>query len=125
MGHPEKAIWFDTRIRRIAEVVLHSASLYRELGIAPDEPYVLTVDHGGLNGREFYSGNMERLVVRGRISRTPSVSWGKEVTEDYVATNLKEIVEEVSTGLFVLFDFMEVKRHIIDEIVDAFLNRRR
>ena len=49
-GHPELAIWFDIRILRVAEVILHSATLYRELGVPPDEPYILAVNHRGLEG---------------------------------------------------------------------------
>ena len=56
-GHPESAIWFDIRIWRIAEIILHSATIYRELGIPPEEPYYLAINHKGLEGRELYVSN--------------------------------------------------------------------
>ena len=123
-GHPERAIWFDVRIWRIAEVILHSATLYRELGIPPNEPYILAVNHQGLTAREFYVSTASRHVFRGRICRSPAANWMKEVTQDYVNSNLKSLVGEVASGLFVLFDFAQVGQEVIDGIVDEFLSSR-
>ncbi len=61
-------IWFDVRIWRIAEVILHSAALYRELGVPPDEPYLLGVNHGGLQGREFWTSRGGLFLQRGRFA---------------------------------------------------------
>jgi len=123
-GHPERAVWFDIRIWRIAEVILHSASLYRELGIPPNEPYVLAVNHQGLEAREFYVSTPRRFVRRGRICRSPAATWKSEVTQDYVISNLKSLVGEVASGLFVLFDFAQVSQEVVDGIVDEFLHSR-
>ncbi len=123
-GHPQRAMWFDVRIWRIAEVILHSAALYRELGIPPNDPYVLAVNHHGLEGREFYVSTPNRIVFRGRICRSPSATWTKEVTQDYVTSNLKSLVGEVTSDLFVLFDFAQVKQEVVNGIVDEFLSSR-
>ncbi|MBI4202724.1 MAG: hypothetical protein HY532_06415 [Chloroflexi bacterium] len=123
-GHPQRPLWFDVRIWRIAEVILHSASLYRELGIPPDEPYVLAVNHHGLAGRELYTSNPRRFVSPGRFCQSPATTWTREVTQDYVTANLKTLAGEVSAGLFVLFDFAEVDQRVIDQIVDEFLGHR-
>ncbi|MBA7646622.1 hypothetical protein ES703_54387 [subsurface metagenome] len=123
-GHPDRAIWFDVRIWRIAEVILHSAALYRELSISPSEPYVLAVNHRGLERREFYKSTINRVVFRGRICRSPAATWTREVTQDYVVSNLKSLVGEVANGLFVLFDFAEVRQEVVNEIVDKFLSSR-
>ncbi|MFQ5860602.1 MAG: hypothetical protein ACE5IG_03520 [Dehalococcoidia bacterium] len=123
-GHPERSVWFDIRIWRIAEVILHSAMLYRELGIPPDEPYALTVNHQGLEGREFYVSTARRFVRRGRICRSTAATWMQELTQDYVASNLKGLVGGVAGGLFVLFDFAQVDQAVVDEIVDDFLRSR-
>lgn len=123
-GHPESSIWFDIRIWRIAEILLHSSTLYRELGIPPDEPYILTVSHRGLAGREFYVSTARRFVTRGRICQSSTATWMEEVTQDYVTTNLKDLVSKVAGGLFVLFAFAQVGREVVDEIVDDFLRSR-
>ena len=123
-GHPERSVWFDVRIWRIAEVILHSATLYRELDIPPNEPYVLAVNHQGLEGREFYVSTPSRFVHRGRICRSPAANWTREVTQDYVTSNLKSLVGEVTSDLFVLFDFAQVSQEVVGEIVDKFLSSR-
>jgi len=123
-GHPERYVWFDVRIWRIAEVFLHSATLYRELGIPPAEPYALDVNHRGLEAREFYVSNPSRFVRRGRICRSPEVTWKREVTQDYVISNLKSLVGEVASNLFVLFDFAQVSQDVVDGIVDEFLHSK-
>jgi hypothetical protein len=124
LGHPERAIWFDVRVWRIAEVILHSATLYRELNIAPNEPYLLAINHQGLVGREFYTSSASRVVFRGRICRSPSATWTKEVTQDYLISNLKSIVEEVANGVFVLFDYAHISQEVVNGIVDEFLRSR-
>jgi hypothetical protein len=123
-GHPERCIWFDVRIWRIAEVLLHSATLYRELGIPPEEPYAIDVNHQGLEEREFYVSTPLRHVRRGKICHHPAATWTREVTQDYVTSNLKSLVGGVASGLFVLFDFVQVSQEVIDGIVDEFLHSR-
>lgn len=123
-GHPRRCIWFDTRIWRIAEVFLHSAALYRELGVPPEEPYALAVNHRGLEAREFYKSDPRRVVFRGRLCHSPAVTWTREVTQDYLKSDLKSLVGEVASNLFVLFDFAQVSREVIDNIVDKFLHSR-
>jgi hypothetical protein len=123
-GHPDRPLWFDVRIWRIAEIILHSAVLYKALDIPADEPYLLSVNHRGLAGREFWVSAAGRFVRRGRVSKADEATWRKQVTQDYVVTNLKPLVTEVSAGLFVLFDFMEVPETVVSEIVDGFLTSR-
>ena len=123
-GHPESSIWFDIRIWRIAEILLHSAAIYRELGIPPEESYYLAINHKGLEGREFYVSNPRRHIWRGRICRSATATWMGEVTQDYVTSNLKTLVGEVSNNLFTLFDFADISQEVIDSIVDEFLSRK-
>jgi len=123
-GHPERCIWFDVRIWRIAEVFLHSAALYRELGIPPEEPYVLAVNHRGLEAREFYVSSPLRDVYPGMICHSPTATWMMELTQDYLTSNLKSLIREVASGLFVLFDFAQISQKVIDGIVDKFLHSR-
>ena len=124
-GHPERMLWFDVRIWRIAEVISHSASIYRELGIPEDEPYMLAVNHGGLSERVFYASTAHHDVPRGSISHSPEANWSKEVTQSYVTDNLLALVREVASNLFVLFNFMEIEDRIIDDITNKFLERSR
>jgi len=74
-GHPDRMLWFDVRIWRIAEVILHSASIYRELAIPTDEPYSLAVNHRGLNERNS-TFPMERAMSVVAVFHTPRRSIG-------------------------------------------------
>ena len=123
-GDPERALWFDTRIWRISELILHSAALYRELGVPPSEPYELAINHQGLADRELYFSTLRWLLPRGRVCRSPSATWSREVTQDYVISNLKDLVGSVTDGLFVLFDFCEIGRETVDSVVQEFLGSR-
>ena len=123
-GHPARALWFDLRIWRIVEIILHSASLYQALGIPPDEPFLLSIAHLGLKGREFYTSTPLRHVRRGRFSQVAEASWRKELTQDLVQASYRDLVEEAATELFVLFDFADIGRPVIDSVLDDFEKRR-
>ena len=123
-GVPKRAIWWDIRVWRIAEVLLHSATLYRELRIPADLPYFLSINHGGLANREFYCSSINYFTRRGRFSTEPTASWQKRVTQDLVIGGLNDLTFDVANRLFVLFDFAEVPRVAVDEIVDRFLQSR-
>ena len=120
-----RVLWWDVRLWRIAETLLHSAVLYRELGVSTDTPYSLTINHEGLTNRAFYVSRPARYATWGEsLCKTTSSSWRKKVTQDIVIGALKELVAEVSKELFVLFDFQEVPRATVDNVVDEFLHSR-
>lgn len=123
-GHPEKPLWFDVRLWRIAEVVLHSAAIYRELAVPTTEPYVLSVNHVGLQGRELATSNIRRHIRRGQICKVSDVSWQREVSQDLVTSSLKSLVFGIASELFVLFDFFEISEEVVNDIVDQFLSSR-
>jgi hypothetical protein len=123
VGHPPRPLWFDIRVWRITETLLHSAALYRELGVPPDEPYVLAINHLGLEGREFWTSEAGRFIDRGFICKAESASWRREVTQDVVQGSLHDLVRDVSSRLFALFDFATVGNRVINEISEEFLRR--
>lgn len=123
-GHPTKMLWFDVRLWRIAEILLHGARLYQMLGLTPETPYSLSITHAGLNGREFWASRMDWMLGRGRVAQTDRANWQRELTQDYVVSNLKELVADVAEGLFVLFDFARVPRSTTDQVVETFLRSR-
>ena len=124
VGHPERALWFDIQILRIAETLLHSAELYHQLEIAPDEPYLLSVTHRGLEGREFYTSTPSRHVSRGRVSQEDVAEWQREVTQDLVKASVKDLTHEIANQLFVLFDFADVSVEVVRDLVDRLISRR-
>ena len=119
---PNQILWFDTCIWRIAEALLHSADLYRALRVGPDQPYVLSVKHHGLLGRELYCADSahEDCITRGRVSSTEQHSWRKPLTQDQVRVSKRELVHEVADNLFELFDFEQVSAWDFDAVLNKF-----
>ncbi|MEO8656901.1 MAG: AAA family ATPase [Bryobacteraceae bacterium] len=48
----QNAIYFNTRIERLTELLLHCGNLYRHLGVEPTAKIHVVVRHDGLKGRE-------------------------------------------------------------------------
>ncbi len=116
-------IFFNTRIVRITETLLYAARLYSGLGIARDVHYLIGIRHGGLKGRV--------LSVSSIASRDPpssdSVSSEDEVyseietTIEQTESQLVELLERFTQPLFVVFNFFELKRDVLAEIVNKFV----
>ena len=102
--------------------MLHSADLYRALGVGPDQPYVLSVKHHGLKGRELSCDDSAHadLVTRGRVSSAEQRSWSKTLTQDQVRVGKKELVREVADNLLEVFEFEELSAGAFDGVLDKF-----
>ena len=118
-SHPERSLWFDLRVWRIAEALLHSAALYRALGIQPDQPYALSVNHYGLEGRELYFRKATYRIERGCVSAADRAAWQGIVTQDQVKVGVRELVHAIAGDLFARFDFAKVP---IDAALEDFLH---
>ena len=116
--HPDRILWFDIRIWRIAEALLHSAALYRALGVRPDQPYALNMSHHGLRERQLGSSKGSYLVFGGRFSSSDHATWQRILTQDQVKASLGELVHTIADELFVLFDFAKLP---IDSALEDFL----
>ncbi len=120
-GHPERMLWFDIRIWRIAEALLHSANLYKALRVKPDQSYSFSLDHHGLNGREFYASEPSYGVRRGRVSSVDRTAWRRILTQDQIRASLRELVVEIADDLFVQFDYTQISSEGIVSVVDKYL----
>ena len=126
-GHQNQVFWFDTSIWRIAEAMLHSAALYRALRVGPDKPYVLSVKHHGLKGRELSCDDSAHadLVTRGSVSSAEQRSWSKTLTQDQVLIGKRELVREVAYNLLEVFElevfeFEELFAGAFDAVLNKF-----
>ena len=123
-GHPDKVVWWDIRLWRITEIILHSAALYRELGLPADEPYNLAINHHGLKDRHLYYSDPRLAAPGEHICRTETASWTSELTQDYVTSSIGRLASEVSRSLFVLFDFAEISQRALDHQITDFMKPR-
>lgn len=118
----ENRIFFNTRIVRITEALLHAVRLYTSLNVQPDSRLLIGFRHGGLRGR-LIGSTPNRLVMRsGRGAVEDEVSTEIETAIEKIEANLTDLVEQITTPLFVVFDFFEVQKSILEEIVNNFVN---
>lgn len=111
----------ELSIINITEAVLHSAALYKALGIAPNAPYLFTIAYEGLSGR-LLAQYMPFLSAY--VAQEDSFSWRKELTQDLVSANLRELVFEAVKSLLILFNFASVSKGFVDGLIDQFMEGR-
>jgi len=119
----ENTIFFNTRIVRITETLLYAARLYSGLGIARDVHYSIWIRHSGLKGRVLsVSSIASRMPPHSdRISSEDEVYSEIETTIEQTESQLVELVEKFTQPLFVVFNFFELERNILAEIVNNFV----
>ena len=96
--------------------------LYEELGISPSEAYLVSIKHGGLEGRTIYTSEARYqyyIDFRG-TSRVDTHEWQGEVTTDLIRGQLVELVHEIANSLFVKFEFAEVSKSLADHIISKY-----
>lgn len=117
-------LFFNTRIVRITEAFLHAVRLYVSLNVQPDARLLMGVRHGGLRGRLISATPNRPFVRSGREAEEDEVYTEVETAIEKVEADLIDLVEQVTTPLFVVFDFFEVQKSILEDIVNKFVSGR-
>ncbi|MFC1871297.1 hypothetical protein ACFLYF_02705 [Chloroflexota bacterium] len=119
----ENNIFFNTRIVRITEALLHSARLYSSLNVPRDAHYLVGIRHGGLKGRVLStSSTAKRVPPSGDTgSSEDEVYIEVETTIEQTESKLIELVEQYTQPLFVLFNFFELNRGVLEQVVNDFV----
>lgn len=101
---PRTSLYFDTRIWRIAEALLHCASLYQALDVPAETEIRIQIAHRGLQGRRLQASDPIRsITMLGRISHENESQWAKTVPRGTIEPNIETLVGEISGELFMLF----------------------
>jgi hypothetical protein len=113
------AIFFNTRIVRVAEGLLFAYDLYSNLGVAQDTKLSFRTSHRGLSGRQLKSSGHRRRVSPRTCSESTSQS---EVTISLkdIKPLLPEYVKRLLAPMFILFDFTEFGDTIYEDIARRF-----
>jgi hypothetical protein len=122
-GQPD-ALFFNTRIVRIAEAFLFCARLYERLNVDARAEVTMLVRHDGLEDRTLRSATPSRSISTGyRCSATSSQS---EVVFQLgqLESRLTDLVKAVCTPLFELFDFFELDDAVYEQIINDFVAGR-
>lgn len=122
----ENVIFFNTRIVRITETLMYASRLYSGLGVPRDAHYLVGIKHGGLKGRILSTSSIARRFPPSadKISSEDEVYIEAETTTAQTESRLVELVEEFTQPLFVLFNFFELKRDVLAEIVGKFVEAK-
>lgn len=120
----EGTVFFDTRIIRTTEAILHSLGLYKALGAEIGARIQLTVSHGGLSGRVLRAASPERdLSIFPRVSTedlliSPTIQFRLGVEEPEIL----DLVKFICSPLFEVFDFQVFENRVYSEIVTQFIH---
>lgn len=116
-------IWFEIRMKRVAEALMYCGNLYRNLGVPDEARMFVRVTHLNLGDRTLKStGNWRLLSPRQTSEGVAEVNSELVTSNSDLRQNLSRRVEEILKGLFVLFEFMDFAPRIYDEVVGEFVN---
>jgi hypothetical protein len=115
-------LYFDTRIWRIAEGLLHCANLYRALEVPVETEITIRIIHRGRTLKA--SDPMRAMTMSGRISHENESRWARTVPLGTIEASVEALVGEVSEELFMLFDFWKPQPEVWKTVLQGFLNSR-
>jgi hypothetical protein len=121
-GRSQAGIFFDTRILRATEALLHCAILNRVLGVEPNAHIEMTVRYGGLRGRSLMAMSSAREFA-------PSINLHEDEVSippltfrlSDVETEIVDLVKKLCEPLFVIFDFASFPDEVYRQIVSDFV----
>ena len=114
------AVFFNTRIVRIAETLLFGGKLYQSLGLAPERQVIVRISHFGLKGRLLGSSNPNRPLMASNAASDDALATEVPLRLDQMTTNVADSVARFCEPLFMIFDFQRFQRKIYDDIVGRF-----
>jgi hypothetical protein len=118
-------LFFNTRIVRITEALLYSARLYSGFKVPSDSRILIGIRHGGLGDRILSgSGDRALLLHYDRKSKENEVYTEVETNAEKIESELVDIVQRFTQPLFVIFDFFEVSRTVLENIVNNYVAGR-
>lgn len=113
--------FFDTRIIRITETLLYAVRLYSGFGIPPNSRIIIGIKHSGLRNRILASANPLRDWRVDHKSSEDEVYTEIDTTVEGIESNLVNNVGEFTKQLFVIFDYFELNKSVLEEIVNNFV----
>jgi len=122
----ERKLFFDTRIIRVTEAVMHCIRLYRALGAEDTARLELTISHGGLH---------ERVLMSASPNRAPLIFKKASIEDEFTSPTVRfklgadeqeivKIVRTICAPLFEIFDFQEFGEEIYSATVTQFMKGR-
>lgn len=118
----ENALFFNTRIVRVAEAFLFGANLFTRLGFPVTTRVQARFQLKGLRGRTLASSSPNRILFPGRPSDADQMTAGMTLTVGAMRNNVAEATRAMCGPVFQLFDFAEFAPSIYDEMIQKFID---
>lgn len=116
----EGAIFFNTRIVRVAEALLYTARLYARLEVAPTTRFNVRVRHSGIANRVLRSSSARQLSLE-YVTTADEVVSEAAGQVGRIDVEIVELVKKLVMPLFLLFDFFELSDDVYADIVEKFV----
>ena len=122
----KRQLWFDTQIWRITEALEHTTGLYKALGVDNTTKVDVGLNFLGIAHRSLRtSPSSSRLLFPHTSGAEDKYEWRKTGSIDVLSASIDQNVTEISTGLFLLFEFTEISSSIILEIIQDYRGIRK
>ena len=120
----KRSLYFDTRIWRIAEGLLHCANLYRSLAVPTETEIRVQIAHHGLEGRTLLAANPVRFMMHGRTSHENEIHWAKTLPLGTIEPSIEDLVGAIAGQLFMLYEFWQPQVEFWKVVLQKFLKSR-
>jgi len=119
-------LYFDLRILRIIEIILHAENLYRALKVNPNESIELEIIHAGLEGRKLSSSNPLKAFTfnGGKCHEKRPVTWKIQTCLRDLKNNRFTYVTQSVQELFVLFGGWKPVCGVVEGLYESFMQSR-
>jgi hypothetical protein len=113
------AIFFNTRIVRVAEALLFAGKLYSALGVPAQSKFTARVSHRNIAGRTLTSSTNNRSIFPTSTAANESNAEAT-LTVGNVSGELVDAVKTILEPLFMLFDFKQFGDSVYEDIIRRF-----
>jgi hypothetical protein len=117
----EHFVFFDRRIHRVTESILFCAKLYSFLGVEQSKRISFSIRHSGLSGRTLSSMASDRDLFGEYKSIEDQLDTEITFSLQEIESDLVNLVKEIVTPLFSIFDFFQLSDSVLEDIVNKFV----
>jgi hypothetical protein len=114
-------IFYNIRIMKVTEAILHCARLYSSLGVDPATNIHINIEHTGLKGR-LLCPNYERHEHATLSCKEDSSEISMTTPLSLIERDIVSIVKSIVKPLPVLFEFFELQDEIYEKIIDNYIH---
>jgi hypothetical protein len=118
--HRPGCIFYDTRIIRVTEALLHCARLYMQLGVPTTSVVHFATHHAGLKDRVLSKSGPGGVLIP-RRSIEDEIETEIQFTLAEMESDLPQLVQKLISPLLELFDFFKLRDQEYARLVDGFV----